>query len=141
MEDEISKTRAWFEMSGGEEGGGAYLAQLGHLLVPGHKDPIMHLLQMSRLTQAKARDTVILLNEHFRTSTRWRNYPKTGIDWWSLDEGARLALLSAAASNAVGGAGRGDLVHVLMGAVRVIRNAGSRMNPFRKRGGAEGAVA
>ena len=117
--DQIDKMRTSFEyMNGGGEGG--YLASLAKLMVPGDGQTVEHLLATARLSPKKARSVAILVNSHFRSSKKPARYPKTAIDWWSMNEGARIAMLVSNLSVSHDGQGRKEISSVLGAVTRFV---------------------
>ena len=125
MADELDRLAASFQQPGGDGDGGAYLAQLARVLVPGDKDPVQHLLAMARLSPRKAQAVALLMNSHYRTTKAPRTLPKGSLDLWSMSDGPRIALLVSLISIAHGGAGRGELVSVLGGITRMVKSRAS----------------
>lgn len=117
--DQLDKTRTSFEFMGGDSESG-YLANLAKLMVPGDGQTIEHLLATARLSPKKARSVAILLNSHFRSSTKPARYPKGAIDWWSMNEGSRIALLVSTLSVSLEGQGRKEISGVLGAVTRFI---------------------
>ena len=121
MADELEKLTAQMGTVAEGDGSGAYLAQLARVLVPGQEWALQHLLAMSRLSPKKAMSVAVLVNGHFRTTKKPLKYPKGAIDWWSMSDGPRIALLVSLVSISHGGAGRAEITTVLGGITRWVK--------------------
>lgn len=125
--DRIDNTRESFEYIS-SEGSGGYLSSLAKLMVPGDGQVIEHLLATARLSPKKARSVAVLLNSHFRSSKKPAKYPKSSIDWWSMNDGARLALLVATLSVSIEGKGRSEISSVLGAVTKFLGRGGKTSN-------------
>ena len=122
------RTSMEYQSSDGE---GAVLAALGHLLVPGNKDALLHLMGMCSLSPEAARGVALIFASEFQGVTVPTAKKRRELNLHSLSEAARIAAVYMLLSNSENARGRNDLTAVLAGTVR---RTASKARNFLSRG-------
>lgn len=136
--DAFSDVRASFEYQGEGEGG-HLIAQLGHLLVPGAKDALMHLMGMCNLSPEAARAVALIMSAEFQVPDLRQPKARRDLNLARLSEAARIATIYMLLSNSEEARGRNDLTAVLAGTV--VRTAKAARNFFQgNKGGGGGPL-